>query len=61
VGSKEQRSIAVVLEDDLAMVPAVYQVINRPGILNSRLPRHTKTLPDERELAIVSADTFSTF
>src|SRR5437867_8664820 len=49
-GLQEPRPVCVVLENGFAPVPAVHQVVNRPGILHSEFSRHAPSLTPTRHL-----------
>src|SRR2546425_5311338 len=49
-GLQEARPVCVVLENGFAPVPAVHQVVNRPGILHSEFSRHAPSLTPTRHL-----------
>src|SRR5438309_1486589 len=48
--SRKARPVCVVLENGFAPVPAVHQVVNRPGILHSEFSPHAPSLTPSRHL-----------
>ena len=50
--AEKQLAILISLEDLLPPIPAINDMINRPGILDSQLASHGVTLPSNRVLSI---------
>ena len=55
-GFDEPLPVLLILEDDLAPIPAAHQVIDRPLILHSHLARHGRIVTGPVILSIVRTD-----
>ena len=53
---QKQSPILVILEDRLASIPTIHQVINRPRIFDSQLARHALMLPAASSVSMFRTD-----